>query len=72
MPKDSADAFYKLYMNQIISENTYNKMKSMVGFRNVAIHQYQSIDYNIVQSVIDKHLVDFLNFNKELIENLID
>lgn len=72
LPKDSTDAFYKLYMDNIISEKTYNKMKGMVGFRNVAIHQYQSIDYNIVKSVIDKNLVDFLDFNKELIENLID
>lgn len=72
LPKDSADAFYKLYFNKIISEKTYNKMKGMVGFRNVAIHQYQSIDYNIVKSVIDNNLIDFLDFNKELIENLIE
>ncbi len=71
-PKDSADAFAKLLEGKIISQEIFNRMKSMVGFRNVAIHEYQNINYEIVKAILDKHLEDFGNYNKELIENLID
>lgn len=71
-PKDSADAFAKLLEEKIISQEIFNRMKSMVGFRNVAIHEYQNINYEIVKAILDKHLEDFGNYNKELIENLID
>ncbi len=72
LPKDSADAFNKLKDEEIISLDVFNKMKGMVGFRNVAIHEYQNINYEIVEAIINKHLGDFEKFNKELIENLID
>ncbi len=71
-PKDSADAFAKLLEGKIISQEIFNRMKSMVGFRNVAIHEYQNINYEIVKAILDKHLEDFEKYNKELIENLID
>lgn len=71
-PKDSADAFARLLEGKIISQEIFSKMKSMVGFRNVAIHEYQNINYEIVRAILDKHLEDFVNYNKELIENLID
>lgn len=71
-PKDSADAFAKLLEEKIISREIFNRMKSMVGFRNVAIHEYQNINYEIVKAILDKHLEDFEKYNKELIENLID
>ncbi len=71
-PKDSADAFAKLLEEKIISQEIFNRMKSMVGFRNVAIHEYQNINYEIVKAILDKHLEDFEKYNKELIENLID
>ena len=71
-PKDSAEAFGKLKDEKIIELDTYNKMKAMVGFRNVAIHEYQNINYDIVRSILDKHLEDFELFNKELIKNLLD
>lgn len=72
LPKDSADAFNKLKDEKIISLDVFNRMKGMVGFRNVAIHEYQNINYEIVEAIINKHLGDFEKFNKELIENLID
>lgn len=70
IPKDSADAFFKLLENKLISNESYLNMKGIVGFRNVAVHQYQRIDYNIVNSVINYKLDDFFRFNKELINSL--
>jgi uncharacterized protein YutE (UPF0331/DUF86 family) len=35
----------------------------MVGFRNLAVHQYQQLDIAIVRAVIEKSLDDLLEFS---------
>lgn len=71
IPQSSVDAFVKLFEKSIISKNTFDNMKSMVGFRNIAVHQYQKINYDVVEYVIKNRLVDFKKFNKELIDYLL-
>jgi len=71
IPQSSVDAFVKLFEKNIISKNTFDNMKSMVGFRNIAVHQYQKINYDVVEYVIKNRLVDFKKFNKELIDYLL-
>ena len=39
-------------------------LKRMVGFRNIAVHDYQTLHLPIVVSIIEKHLADFLRFSK--------
>ncbi len=39
----------------------------MVGFRNIAVHDYQAINLNILQKIIERHLDDF----KEYIDALM-
>ena len=34
----------------------------MVGFRNVAIHEYQKLNLEIVRRIVVEHLDDFLAF----------
>ena len=34
----------------------------MVGFRNVAVHQYQALDLAIVRSIIERGAADFRAF----------
>jgi uncharacterized protein YutE (UPF0331/DUF86 family) len=41
-----------------------------VGFRNIAVHRYDKIDWSIVQSVCRHRLVDFEHFAKAIIHNL--
>lgn len=72
MPKSSADAFDKLYDAEIIDSATLKTMRGMVGFRNVAVHEYQRVDNAVVQAVINNHLNDFREFNRLLIENCIE
>ncbi|MGB6129453.1 MAG: DUF86 domain-containing protein [Psychrilyobacter sp.] len=71
IPKDSVGAFGLLKEEGIIDENIFKSMKGMVGFRNVAVHQYQRIDYTIVEIVIKEHLRDFREYTKNLIEKFI-
>lgn len=35
------------------------KLISMVGFRNISVHDYQTIKPAIVHSIIEHHLKDF-------------
>ncbi len=37
-------------------------MKAMVGFRNIAIHDYQAINLAIIRRIIEDHLSDFEEF----------
>jgi uncharacterized protein YutE (UPF0331/DUF86 family) len=39
-------------------------LKKAVGFRNIAMHNYDAINWLIVHNIVDKHLVDFLAFAK--------
>lgn len=71
LPKSSADAFEKLMEKGYISKESYENMKGMVGFRNVAVHQYQTIDYGIVEYVIKNRLDDFYKLNKEIMDNCL-
>ncbi|OQY08603.1 MAG: hypothetical protein B6I28_04665 [Fusobacteriia bacterium 4572_132] len=72
IPRTSVEAFQKLLDKKIITIENFENMKGMVGFRNIAVHQYQSIDYNIVEYVIKNRLSDFYDFNKAIIRKLSD
>jgi uncharacterized protein YutE (UPF0331/DUF86 family) len=71
MPNRSRELFDLLEENSIISNNSSIQMKKMVGFRNIAVHDYQSLNLEIVVSIIEKHLEDFDNFIKEIFENYL-
>ena len=43
-------------------------MKKAIGFRNVAVHNYDVINWNIVFAICQKSLVDFRRFAKEITE----
>ena len=66
IPKTSRDVFSILENSNIISLNTSEKMKKMVGFRNIAVHDYQNISLDIVKNILDKHLVDFDSFIQDV------
>ncbi|MCG8555731.1 MAG: DUF86 domain-containing protein [Proteobacteria bacterium] len=40
----------------------------MVGFRNIAVHDYRKLDLDIVQAIIDKKLDDLLEFTRLTLE----
>lgn len=41
--------------------------KAMLRFWDIAVHDYQSVNLNIVQKIIEKHLGDFKLFTKEIL-----
>ncbi len=66
IPQNSRDAFEVLEANKVIEKVLANKMKSMVGFRNIAVHNYESVNMKVVQMIIENHLGDF----EEYIESI--
>jgi uncharacterized protein YutE (UPF0331/DUF86 family) len=62
IPQNLKDSFRLLKDKKIINADLSTKMEKMVGFRNIAVHDYQAIDVNILQKIIQHHLVDIENF----------
>ena len=48
--------YQKLNEYNLISDDMCAKMKGMIGFRNIAIHDYKNIDEDILKDVIENHL----------------
>ncbi|HNV25678.1 MAG TPA: DUF86 domain-containing protein [Nitrospira sp.] len=63
-PSTMAEHFDALNRLQVISPSLADRMKKAVGFRNLAVHSYQAIDWNIVYQICSRHLDDFRQFAK--------
>ncbi len=66
IPQTSRDAFDILATHGLITHTTAAAMKNMVGFRNIAVHDYQRIQLEIIQSILTQHLTDFSSYLNEL------
>ena len=53
----------------VIDRELSDRLKKMVGFRNVAIHDYQKLNLDIVRRIIVEHLDDFLVFTEILLRS---
>lgn len=67
IPQTKKEVFEILYKNNLISNDVCNKMKGMIGFRNIAIHDYKNIDEEILKDVIENHLTDLKEFIRMMI-----
>ncbi len=70
LPTDFKDIFEALYQNKLITKKTKEQMIKMVGFRNIAVHEYKKLDLNIIISIVENHLVDFENYMTEIFNAL--
>jgi uncharacterized protein YutE (UPF0331/DUF86 family) len=62
VPSESKDSFVILVRENAIPDRLGDQLKRMVGFRNLAVHQYRELDLEIVESVIRRNLDDLLEF----------
>ncbi|WP_442854528.1 type VII toxin-antitoxin system HepT family RNase toxin [Bacillus sp. SJS] len=56
-----------LQEKSIIDQDISSKMKAMVAFRNIAVHDDQSINLDILEQIISKHLDDFMEYKKQIL-----
>lgn len=62
IPQDSRDAFELLCRSGSIDTRLATALKAMVGFRNVAVHDYQELNLEIVRAIIETRLADLRTF----------
>lgn len=67
VPQTKKEAFIKLEENNLISKDISTNMQKMVGFRNIAIHDYKQIDEEILADVIENHLKDITSFARQIL-----
>lgn len=68
MPNSYKMSFAILFENGWIDFKTCEQMQKMIGFRNIAIHDYQELNIDILKSILTKHLSDFENFYKQVLK----
>ncbi|MDX8394401.1 MAG: DUF86 domain-containing protein [Mariprofundales bacterium] len=67
IPQQSIDAFDMMNKASLLDKESAIRMQSMVGFRNVAVHDYQKVNFVILRSILNEHLGDFQIFSSQLI-----
>lgn len=69
-PKTMSNVFIVLAQNKIIDDALANKLAKAVGFRNIAVHSYQTINWETVFQIITNELEDFKQFIKKIMKLL--
>ncbi len=62
LPRSARHAVEILHEAGVISRDQARIMGSVMGFRNVAVHDYTALDPAIVDAIVAKHLNDLENF----------
>ena len=67
LPKDSADIFAILQAAGLLKKELATSLRRMVGFRNIAVHEYRKLDLDKVRYIIEHRLDDLLAFSKAML-----
>lgn len=66
-PQSARNVFELLCEGGWLAPQLLVSMKNMVGFRNIAVHEYQRLQLPIMVSIITCHLGDFVQFSSEIL-----
>jgi len=61
-PDTMGQAFDQLATTHQLDASLAVRLRKAVGFRNLAVHSYSSIDWAIVHAIATRHLGDFTSF----------
>lgn len=67
IPQQSRDAFAMMQEATLLDDDLSRHMQAMVGFRNVAVHDYRRLNMAILRAILNAHLDDFRRFSRCLI-----
>lgn len=67
VPQSARDVFALLAQGGWIDASLAERLKHMVGFRNIAVHEYQNLQLPITVRIIENHLDEFLQYSKALL-----
>lgn len=69
-PDTMGQTFDRLAQAGMLSVALALSLKKAVGFRNIAVHNYDAINWHIVHSIVKNHLDDFTEFAKTVANQL--
>jgi uncharacterized protein YutE (UPF0331/DUF86 family) len=67
VPQSARDVFTLLAQAAWIDATLAESLKRMVGFRNIALHDYQNLQLPITINIITQHLDEFLNYSATIL-----
>ena len=68
VPQSARGVFALLAQAGRIEKPLAEALQRMVGFRNIAVHDYQTLQLPITVAIIEKHLDEFLDYSKALLQ----
>lgn len=69
LPQSARDVFEILAQAKWIDQTLADSLKRMVGFRNIAVHDYQKLLLPITVKVITEHLIEFLQYSEQMLKH---
>jgi uncharacterized protein YutE (UPF0331/DUF86 family) len=70
IPDEEENVFVVLSKNKILPEKLAERIKGMVGFRNILVHEYLYIDSTLVYDLLQTQLADFTKFAQSIVKYL--
>lgn len=67
VPQSARDVFALLARAEAITPGLAEELQRMVGFRNIAVHDYQKLQLPITVAIIETHLDGFLRYSQTLL-----
>ena len=65
------ESFERMQKLGVLDDTLTLNLRKAVGFRNIAIHNYEAINWEVVYSIVTERLSDFVDFARA-IEGWID
>lgn len=70
IPSSSGESFSLLADKQILPRPLSHRLIRMTGFRNVAVHQYQDLNIDIIISILTKDVEDLIHYTDLIMDFL--
>lgn len=67
IPAESRQAFTQLVQAGLLDQELGKHLGAMVGFRNIAVHNYRELDIEVVRKILKERLVDLQAFARLLV-----
>jgi uncharacterized protein YutE (UPF0331/DUF86 family) len=67
VPQETREAFSMLCEAGIVTQRLRDRLQAMVGFRNIAVHDYRKLNLAVVRSILETRLADFREFGEAIL-----
>lgn len=69
VPSTMGETFSNLAAMGVIGDDLASRLRRAVGFRNIAVHNYEAIDWDIVFALTGEPLADFDRFAADMAQH---